>query len=273
MSPRVVFRGGEVVGGVSPFDRSFNLGDGLFETIKVAGGTAVWMEEHLQRLSGSAEYAGIVCGLDKRGIWDACRDFIAREKISEGWLRLTLSRGVAKTGRFSEMPETGVLAITGGDAETPRSPLRAGFAGWRVNEADPVVSHKTTSRFSSVMAWRTAREKGLDELVFLNTKGAVAEGIISNVFWHKGGVMFTPSEKCGLLSGVARAKVLAAAKTLGMRAEAGEYQADALKDADGVFFTNSLWVVRFCGEFCDRKFSEADDGVFHSLRDVVLGLI
>lgn len=271
MRPSIVLRGGEVVGGVSPFDRSFNLGDGLFETIRVAGGTAVWMEEHLQRLFGSAKYAGIICALDKGGIWDACRDFIVKEKISDGWLRLTLSRGETKTGRFSEIPETGVLAIIGGDTETPTSPLRAGFAGWRVNETDPAVSHKTTSRFSSVMAWKTAREKGLDELVFLNTKGAAAEGVISNVFWHKGGVVFTPSEKCGIFPGVARAKVLAAAKTLGIRAEVGEYPADALTDADGVFFTNSLWMVRFCAEFCAETFSEADDGVFPLLRDFVFG--
>ncbi|MBI3582311.1 MAG: aminotransferase class IV [Nitrospinae bacterium] len=273
MRPSVVFRGGEFVVGVSPFDRSFNLGDGLFETIKVAGGRAVWMEEHLQRLYGSAKYAGIACPLGKRDVSDACGDFIAKEKISEGWLRLTLSRGEAKTGRFSEVPEAGVLAIIGGDAETPASPLRAGFAGWRVNETDPAVSHKTTSRFSSVMAWKAAAGKGLEELVFLNTNGWVAEGIVSNVFWHKGGVLFTPSEKCGMLPGVARAKVMAAAKTLGIRAEVGEYPADALTEADGVFFSNSLWVVRFCGEFCAKTFSEADDGVFPFLRDFMLGLI
>lgn len=264
----MIFNGKEIVGSISPLDRSFALGDGLFETIKVVGGRAVWLDEHLERMFNSARFAGIVCALAPVELSDACVEFIGNEKIIDGFLRITMSRGETATGRFSEMPQTGTLVITGGDSASDMAYLRAGFGNWNVNENDPSVYHKTTSRFSSVLAFRVARERGLDELVYLNSNGMVTEGIVSNIFWFKDGVLKTPSVECGLLGGVARSKVLRAALALGIRTETGAYLAETLRDADGMFFTNSLWVIRACDEFDGKRYSDVDN-IILSLKDSI----
>ena len=44
----------------------------------------------------------------------------------------------------------------------------------------------------------------MDERIFLNTRGQLAEGTVSNLFLVSGGRLYTPALSCGLLPGVLR---------------------------------------------------------------------
>ncbi|MEE8484426.1 MAG: aminotransferase class IV [Nitrospinota bacterium] len=236
---------------ISPNDRSFMLGDGLFETVKVLHGKAVWLEDHLERIESSASAFGIAF-TQKKKIPALCDELIGKNAITDGFLRITVSRGAAATGRFSDMPGESALVIIGTNIEPDKKPAKAAFAPWPVNENDPAVFHKTTSRFSLVEAFRRAKTEGLDEFVFVNTKDEIAEGIFSNVFWLKGGTIFTPSEECGILPGIARAKVMERANDTGINVLSGRFSRKDIIDADEIFFTNSVIGVRPCAEFEGR---------------------
>jgi len=228
-------------------DRNFALGDGLFETIKVRDGLPVWFSEHFRRLSASARFAGIA-EPDKSGLKKDCIRLIEKNGIRDGFLRITLSRGVSESGRFGDIPQKPNLIITGGDVALVERPCRAGFAPWPINEKDPSVRHKTASRFSSVVAFREARAGKVDELVFFNTRGELAEGIVSNIFFVKDGAVKTPSIDCGILPGITRAKVIEAAAVLGIPIEEGRFTKKEILSANEVFFTNSLSLVTVCAE-------------------------
>ena len=236
---------------VAAVDRSFSLGDGLFETIKVYAARAVWLDEHLDRLEKSARFARI--GFPQR---KACEEFctrlIGQNRISNGFLRITLSRGVSPTGRFGDLPDKSTIAITGGNAKTDAGGISAGYALWPVNENDPSCFHKSTSRFSLVMASLEAERLGYGELVFVNTKGELTEGILSNIFWVKDGELFTPAAECGLLPGITRAKVIRIADRLEIVVTQGKFGAETLDDADEIFFTNSVQCVRPCVRLDER---------------------
>jgi 4-amino-4-deoxychorismate lyase len=49
--------------------------------------------------------------------------------------------------------------------------------------------------------------EGLDEVIFLNERGEVCEGAITNLFFDRGQGMRTPPLSCGLLPGVLRAEL------------------------------------------------------------------
>jgi branched-subunit amino acid aminotransferase/4-amino-4-deoxychorismate lyase len=230
---------------VSPYDRNFSLGDGLFETLKVHGGKAVWLEEHLERMEKSAAFARINF-VQKESCEELCELLIEKNGISGGFLRITLSRGRSPSGRFHDLPHDTELVITGGDTETGGGSISAGFAPWPVNENDPASFHKTTSRFSNVLAKLEAERLGVDDLLFVNTKGELTESIFSNVFWAVDGGLFTPAVECGLLAGITRAKVIHIAGRLGLTVNRGRFGRDALGDADEIFFTNSTGGVRPC---------------------------
>jgi branched-subunit amino acid aminotransferase/4-amino-4-deoxychorismate lyase len=171
---------------------------------------------------------------------------------------LTLSRGVSPTGRFHDLPVKTEFVITGGNTKTDSGGLTAGFASWPLNENDPSSFHKSTSRFSLVTASLEAKRAGYGELVFVNTKGELAEGIFSNLFWVKSGELFTPAGECGLLPGVTRAKVLQIAERLKIVVNLGHYGREAIEDADEIFFTNSMMGVRFCAALDGREIARGE---------------
>ncbi len=237
---------------LSPFDRSFMLGDGLFETVLVRGAAAVWLREHYERMKASAAVFGIAFPFSCDGVAEWCARIIEAEKVTDGFCRIALSRGTSRTGRFTDLPDDTRMIIIAGSA-APRAGMpavTAAAAPWPVNEHDPVVRHKTASRIGGVYAKTRATESGVDELLFCNTQGAVAEGIFSNVFWMKGQELFTPSPECGILPGIAREKVLNAARKLGMKTNVGAYAIDAVRGAEEIFFTNSLMLISRCSKFC-----------------------
>lgn len=82
------------------------------------------------------------------------------------------------------------------------------FAQPRVSADDPWLRHKTTNR-AVFEAQRAAMREGLDEVIFLNERGEVTEGTITNVFVTlEGGQKVTPPLSSGLLPGVLRRALL-----------------------------------------------------------------
>ncbi len=236
---------------LSPFDRSFMLGDGLFETALVHGGVPVWLTEHYERMKGSAAFFGIAFPFTFDDMAEWCARLIGAEGITHGFVRIALSRGASPSGRVGDVPhDTQMAIIAGAVARRAAMPvITAVSAPWPVNERDPTVRHKTASRIGSVLAKARASGAGVDELVFCNAQGVVAEGIFSNIFWMKKQELYTPSAECGILPGIARAKVLAAAAKLGVKTNIGAYGVDAARGAEELFFTNSLMIISRCGSF------------------------
>ncbi|MBU1121887.1 MAG: aminodeoxychorismate synthase component I [Candidatus Omnitrophica bacterium] len=105
----------------------------------------------------------------------------------------------------------------------------------RVNPDDEFLYHKTTQRFLYNRELHDARKSGFFDVVFLNNRGEVTEGAISNIFVEKKGKMYTPPVKSGLLPGVFREYLLA-------RGEAIEkilYLED-IYQADKIYIGNSV---------------------------------
>ena len=69
--PRHVWVDGELLPAAGPhlsaFDRAFQLGDGIFETLRARGGRLTELTEHTARLRGSADGLGIELPGDVEG--------------------------------------------------------------------------------------------------------------------------------------------------------------------------------------------------------------
>ena len=71
-------------------------------------------------------------------------------------------------------------------------------------------------------------------------QGWLAEGIVSNVFFAAGGVIYTPSLDTGILPGITRARVMELAQGAGFRVVEGLYRWEDLLRADEVWTTGSV---------------------------------
>ena len=205
-------------------DDGFFFGIGVFETIALEQGVPIFFREHLTRMMASLERLGITAeprelvGLAR----NACQgDAVAGSKV----LKLV----VTEKNRFAT-----VRANTYNDARRA-----AGFtcelSEVRRNETSPLVAMKTLNYGDCILQKRAATARGIDEPLFLNTKGQLAEGATSNIFAVIDGEVVTPPVSCGLLPGVMRDFAL---RVTG--AKERPLMPEGLMQADEVFLTNSL---------------------------------
>ena len=110
----------------------------------------------------------------------------------------------------------------------------------RTDAQDRMLYHKTTDRRMYQEAFKEAVNQGFDDVLFLNQRGEVTEGAISNVFIEKGGLWVTPPLECGLLAGVYRRHLL---ETLEHVEERVLYAED-LRRADAVYLSNAVRGLR-----------------------------
>jgi len=171
----------------------------LIETFLWSPGTGFrFLPEHLRRLASSARYFGF--RFREENVRSALHSAIRKEKAAAPRrIRLLLERSGEVSVEVS--PLSPVRKGTG--------PARVRLSAVVVSSRDPFVRHKTTHRGWRDDALRKAMADGFDEVIFLNERGEVAEGAITNLFVEVAGRLLTPPAACGLLEGVWRRRVLA----------------------------------------------------------------
>jgi branched-chain amino acid aminotransferase/4-amino-4-deoxychorismate lyase len=241
---------------IPPDDRGFTLGDGLFETVLADGGDLRRLDAHLDRMSAGCAALGLPTperALAERLMRQALED--AGLAGLRGAVRLTLTAGSG--GRGLDRPDvlSPRLVAAAAPALRPQTPARLVIAMVRRNDQSPASRLKTLSYLDNVLARAEARESGADEALMLNTRGELACAAAANIFWVADGRLFTPALECGVLAGVTRAQVLAAASALGFPVEAVRSAPDALERAEAVFLTNALIGVRPVASIDERPFA------------------
>jgi para-aminobenzoate synthetase/4-amino-4-deoxychorismate lyase len=176
---------------------------------------------HLERMESSAKYFGF--NFDRQAILAALEEE-----------RKRLSCGVRTKVRVL-LQRSGALTISQTPVEEQVGPGKVIVSGSRVFSGDRFLRHKPTRRQLYDQQYEEARRQGLDEVLFLNERGEVTEGAISNVFIEKGGEWFTPPVACGLLPGVYRRHLL----ETGSASERPLHLHD-LASADAVYICNAV---------------------------------
>jgi para-aminobenzoate synthetase/4-amino-4-deoxychorismate lyase len=215
------------------------------------------IELHLDRLEDSAGYFGFACDrADVRAALMAhAATFASPEPSSEPSPKRSQSqnqppRPAPRKVRLLLSPEGGlrieseilpISAIQPGCAtSTDAKPARVRISTERTDPCDRMLFHKTTHRPVYAAAYKAATEAGFDDVLFLNLRGEVTEGAISNIFIEKDGRWFTPPVECGLLGGVFRRHLL---ETRPGIEEKVLYPGD-LRQADAVYLTNAVRGLR-----------------------------
>jgi branched-chain amino acid aminotransferase group I len=222
---------------ISPNDRGFLCGYGLFETMRAYSGKIFRLGQHLDRLFHSAQALGLPVESVNWG--EAIYETLRANKLADARLRLTLSGGEMDANLSP------TVLITAKEY-TPYPPqiynqgFKAVVSCIRRSSSSPISVLKSISRLDNQLARREAEAAGADEAIFLNEQGVLTEGSTSNIFLVYDGVVFTPNEESGILPGITRRAVLELAQSLGIAAKEGRITLGQLWDADEAFLTNSL---------------------------------
>jgi len=248
---------------LSVFDRGFQLGDGVFETLRVRGGRPTELEEHLARLRRSADGLGIELpdALDRQ-IPAGIAELLTAEGLGgpegDASVRITVSRGVF-VGRGllppDEHPDPTIAIQAWPVPPTPAAHLEQGLhlvaSRVRRDPENPLSALKTISRADYVYARVEARSAGADDALFLTTDGFLSEATSANVFLIRGGELATPALGCAILPGTTRSWILRWAEVVGLAPQEAWLTTRDLADADEAFISSSvagiLPVTRFEG--------------------------
>ncbi len=220
---------------IDPADRGFTLGDGLFETLRVAGGRPRHCARHLARLRAAAAVLGLPLPWSDAEWAAAMAALLAAEGRGEGSLRLTVTRGPAPRGVLPpETPRPSLLITAGG--LPPDGSVRAVVATvTRRNEWSPLSRLKTLNYLDAILARQEAARRGADDALLLNTAGRLAEATAANLFVVQRGRLLTPPPEEGCLPGIARALILESRAV-----EVRPLTLEDLAGADEAFLSNSL---------------------------------
>lgn len=175
-------------------DEGFSFGLGAFETIAVKEGKLIFPDRHLRRLDRALRFLQIGT-LEERGITaEQVRDYVKQEKLIDGACKLTVSKENVLFQK-RQNPYTDEVREKG---------FVMDFSSVRRNETSPLTAHKTLNYGDCILENRQAHVAGMSERIFLNTKGQISEGTVSNIFFVRNGKLYTPALSCGLLPGILR---------------------------------------------------------------------
>jgi len=196
---------------LSPLDRGFTLGDGVFETIRAEGTELLWLDDHLSRLRGGADVLGIPLAMPEEAIATGLQTLVREGGFAASALRLTLSRGPSERRGLwpPSLPSAPTLLAMTAPLAPPRPPLRLAIAReTRRNEFSPLSRIKSLNYGDNILARREADARGFDDALMLNTGGRIACATVGNLFLRIGGEWRTPPIGEGVLPGLARARLL-----------------------------------------------------------------
>lgn len=230
---------------ISIFDRGFLYGDGVFETMRSYAGVIFKLEEHLERLFGALGLLKIKAPHSKKYLTDAIYENLTVNGLKSANIRVSVTRGEGILGigyRDEFVPNTVIVA-----KELKEYPdwmylkgISAKVVDVRQNEHSPVPKIKSLNFLNYILARQSAKEKGFDEAILMNTTNYIAEASTSNVFSVNRGRIVTPSLNSGVLPGITRGAIIKIAKRMRLDIEEDKVPYVELLDADEIFLTNSL---------------------------------
>ncbi len=225
---------------ISPDDRGFQFGDGVYEVVMVYHGIPCLLQDHLSRLENSARGIRLTLpftpsdwenrifeGVQRSGYQNCkvyiqvTRGIVPRDHLFPDQCPPTVYMSFREMAPFDEnLRERGVTVITVPDLRWGRCDI------------------KSLNLLPNVLAKQQAKEAGAFEAIFIRD-GVVTEGTTCNVMIVRNGVIHTPESNHHILAGVTRKILLDLAKKESFSVYERCVEAKELFEADEIFLAGT----------------------------------
>ena len=230
---------------ISPLDRGFLFGDGVYEVVPSYAGSMVGFAPHIARMQDGLAAVGMTLDWSESDWAELCNRLISENGTGNLGLYLHVSRG-ADTRRFHAFPKNvnpTVFAFTFEIAPPPVAD-KALAHGYHVATAKDLrwrrCHIKSTALLGNVLHFQQGYESNCDETILYNSNNELTEASACNAFIVKDGVVITPPLDNQLLPGITRHIVLDILRKYGMiKVEERVVTMDEVNNADEVWITSS----------------------------------
>ena len=230
---------------ISVYDHGLLYGDGVFEGIRVYGGRVFLHEEHIRRLYESARAIRLTIPIEPGEMMRAVADTVAANGISDGYVRLVVTRGAGSLGLdIRRTSEPQIIIIADAISLYPQEMYEQGL---KIITASTIRNHpqalspriKSLNYLNNILAKIEGTDAGCIETLMLNHKGEVAECTGDNLFIIKNGILKTPPPDAGILEGITRGAVIRLAGEAGIDVRETTLIRHDLYVADECFLTGT----------------------------------
>jgi len=195
---------------------------GVFEGERAYGGHVFKLREHTERLFSSARILGFEIPYPMDVIDAACAEALARNGLTDGYLRPIAWRGSEKLAVAARGTSVHVAIAAWAwpnlFGEDRMAGITLGMAKWRrpSPETAPTAAKASGLYMIGTLSKHAAEEEGFDDALMLDFKGDVAEATGANAFFVFEGELHTPAVH-GFLDGITRRTIMGLARRAGMK--------------------------------------------------------
>lgn len=251
---------------ISPFDHGFLYGLGFFETFRTYNGVPFLFDEHFARLQSALDEYKIQLPYTKEQLIAVIEELTVKSDGDDGYFRLNVSAGNEGLGlQATKYSHPTVILFR---KELVASPLEKTGVWLETvrNTPEQSIRYKSHHYANNILARQELPSLKEQEGFFETAEGYVAEGITSNIFWVKSGVLYTPSLKTGILNGITRQFILKLAKELNFSTIKGEFKRQQLMDAEECFITTSIQEIIPIKQIDEKAFKGLTGTVYKKLH-------
>ena len=230
---------------ISPLDRGFLFGDGVYEVVPSYGGKLVGFLPHLMRMNEGLEAIGISTGWSEKQWLELCLKLIQENGAGNLGIYLQISRGTYATRahRFPDRVNPTIFAFC---FEIPPAPVadKSQAKTYTVSTARDIRwdrrDIKSTSLLGNVLHYQQGVEQGNQETLLYNANNELTEASSCNAFVVKNGTVITPPLDHQKLPGITRQILLDILRNDGsIPVQERAVSMDEVAEADEVWITSS----------------------------------
>ena len=230
---------------ISPMDRGFLFGDGVYEVIPSYDGKLVGFQPHIDRLQTNLAAISLESGVPAKTWHDIAITLMSDNPGQNLGIYLHVSRG-PDSKRFHGFPQNPAPTIFAFafDIAPQREADRTRVKGAKVKSAEDMrwkrCNIKSTSLLGNVLHFQHSHDSGAQETILFNERNELTEASSSNVFVVKNEIVSTPPLDNQILPGITRRLVLDILDKDGVvECQQRVISMDEVREADEIWLTSS----------------------------------
>jgi 4-amino-4-deoxychorismate lyase len=254
---------------ISPFDHGYMYGLGLFETFRTYNGHPFLLDDHLARLNRGLEELDIKYQCGREDILSILEKLLKANGLQDAYVRLNVSAGTGDVGlQTTPYTEPTVIMYMKPLPSNGTKEKEGVFLETRRNSPEGNRRLKSHHYLNNILAKKEMGSTPAKEGIFLTKEGYVAEGIVSNLFFVKEGIVYTPSLETGILDGITRQFVLSVLGKLNVTVKEGFFAIQELLESDEIFVTNSIQEIIPIIKIGNHCYPKGDYTLTHRLQTI-----
>jgi D-alanine transaminase/branched-chain amino acid aminotransferase len=216
-------------------DLGIQRGYGIFDFLRIDGTDPLFLTDHLDRFFTSAAYMRLGINHSKGEIEALVHTLVQKNRLQHSGLKLLLTGGDSEDGYTITKPRFSMV-----QQALMSPPDIISTTGIRLASSDyqrQLPEVKTTDYLMAIWLQQWMQEMGADDILY-HQQGQIRECPRSNFFLiTQNHTLLTPAS--GMLKGITRKNILAAANQLGLALEVRDIKLEEIQQAKGAFISSS----------------------------------